>query len=97
MSNERDPRDRGMDTENKGLSEFSSGGLALPRTDIEPLQDPEIDKIIEMLRAPVQALTTDEHSDSMKKRQEAVDKHLLRGGVDTLRKFFERIKQLDAR
>lgn len=50
-----------------------------------------------MLSRPTQALTSEEYLESIAKRQEAVSKHLLRGGVDTLRRFFERIKQLEER
>jgi len=97
MMREKDPRDQGIDPENKdkSLSTSNSGGLVLPHTDIEPLQDAEIDRLIGMLSRPTQALTADEYLDSIAKRQEAVNKHLFRGGVDTLRKFFERIKQLE--
>jgi len=97
MALEREPRDQGIDPENKdrGLNASSAGGLVLPHTDIELLRDAEIDTLIAMLSKPTQALTTDEYSDSIKKRQEAVNKHLFRGGVDTLRRFFERIRQLE--
>lgn len=97
MASERDRGDQGIDPENKdkGLSASSAGGLVLPHADIESLQDAEIDRLIEMLSRPTQALTADEYLDSIAKRQEAVSKHLLRGGVDTLRRFFERIRQLE--
>ena len=97
MAQEKDPRDQGIDPEDRGksLSASSAGGLVLPHTDIEPLQDAEMDRLIEMLSRPTQALTTDEYSDSIAKRQYAVNQHLLRGGVETLRRFFERIRQLE--
>jgi len=99
MAQEKDPRDRGIDPENKdrSLSASSAGGLVLPHTDIEPLQDTEIDRLIELLGRPTQALTADEYLDSIAKRQEVVNNHLLRGGVDTLRRFFERIRHLEER
>jgi uncharacterized protein YjbI with pentapeptide repeats len=99
MALEGEPRDQGIDPENKdkSLSASSSGGLVLPNTGIEILQDEEIDKLIVMLSRPTQALTADENLQSMAKRQEAVDKHLLRGGVETLMRFFERIRQLEGK
>lgn len=97
MSNERDPRDLGIDPKNEGksLSASSVGGLVVPNAEIESLQDAEIDRLIEMLSRPTQALTADEYLQSMAKRQEAVDKHLLRGGAETLRRFFERVRHLE--
>lgn len=90
---------QGMDPENKdkGVNASSSISLDLPRVDIEPLQDVEIERLIEVLSRPTQALTAEEYLDSMAKRQEAVSKHLLRGGVETLRRFFERIRQQEAK
>ena len=86
MSQELSPEQRGQ-----GANE----GLAIPHTEIEIAQDAEIDNLIELLRRPTQALTAEEYVDSIAKRQEAVSKHLLRGGVDTLRRFFDRVRQLD--
>lgn len=92
MLQELGPAQRGQ-----GADESSSGNLALPHTDIELLQDAEIDKLIELLSRPTQALTTEEYLESIARRQEAVNKHLFRGGSDTLRRFFERIRQLEGK
>lgn len=96
---EKDPRVQGIDPENQGegVGASSSEGLVLPHTNIEPLQDKEIDILIELLSRHTQALTTEEYLESIVKRQEAVNKHLFRGGADTLRRFFERIRQLEGK
>lgn len=99
MMQEGEPRDQGIDPENRGkdVNASSSISLDLPHAAIEPLQDAEINNLIELLSRSTQALTAEEYLDSIAKRQEAVNKHLLRGGVDTLRRFFERIKQLEGK
>ena len=66
-----------------------------PNTDIVIPQEMELDELIGLLSRHTQALTADEYLESIAKRQEAVDKHLFRGGADTLRRFFERIRQLE--
>lgn len=88
MSRELSPEQRGQ-----GANE----GLVLPNTELEILPDAQLDSLIGLLSRPTQALTAEEYLDSIAKRQEAVSKHLLRVGVDTLRRFFERIKQLEAK
>ena len=97
MALERDPRDLGIDPENKdkGENTLSSIRFDLPQANIESLQDAEIDRLIVLLSRPTQALTAEEYSGNIEKRQEAVSKHLLRGGSDTLRRFFERIRQME--
>lgn len=94
---ERDPRDQGIDPENRdrGENALSSINLDLPHAGIELLQDAEIDRLIVLLSRPTQALTAEEYVGNIEKRQEAVSKHLLRGGADTLRRFFERVRQLE--
>lgn len=82
---------------------FSEGGeegkdVVVPsEASVERVIDPEIDNLIKLLSRPTQALTTEKYVDSIAKRQEAVSKFLLRGSAETLRKFFERIKQLEAK
>lgn len=88
MSQELSPEQRGQGT---------NEGLAIQHAEIEILQDIEINNLIELLSSPTQALTTEEYLGSIAKRQEAVSKHLLRGGVDTLRRFFERVRQLEGK
>lgn len=66
-------------------------------TGIEVIPDPEIDRLIKLLSQSTQALSTEEYVDSIAKRQETVSKYLLRGGPDTLRRFFERIRQMEIR
>ncbi len=79
------------------------GGLVVAQTDFVPSmdtnldvpQDAEIDRLIEMLSKPSLALTREEHIDSIRKRQDAVNQHLFRGGAETLRRFFERVRYMD--
>lgn len=59
----------------------------------ETPSDAVIDDLIALLSRPTQALTTEEFIDSIRQRQEAVNKFLIRGGAETVRKLFERIKQ----
>ena len=78
-------------------------GLVVPETGLVPSeetsiyvpQDAEIDRLIEMLSQPTQGLTYEEYTDSIRKRQEAVDQRLFRCGVETLRRFFERIRYFE--
>jgi uncharacterized protein YjbI with pentapeptide repeats len=70
--------------------------LVVPeQSGLEVAPDTSIESLIQMLSRSTQALTTEEYVDSIRQRQEAVDKFLLRGGVETLRKFFDRIRQLE--
>ena len=66
-------------------------------SDLETLPDQEIDNLIQLLSTPTQALTHEEYIDSIARRQAAVSRHLLRGGVETLRRFFQRIKEIEER
>lgn len=86
ISGERD----NQEPNEEGLTPFQNSPLEIP-------QDSEIDQLIQLLSSPTQALTSEEYLDSIAKRQEAVSKHLLRGGVETLRRFFERIRQLETK
>src|SRR5258708_1142661 len=81
----------------EGTEQSNSGLVPSPHADIEVPQDPEIETLIALLSRPTEALTRDEYLDSIAKRQEAVEQHLLRGGVETLRRFFERIRQMEDR
>ena len=55
-------------------------GVILSRSDLEIVRDPELEGLIDLLSEPTQALTANEYMASIAKRQEAVSKHLLRGG-----------------
>lgn len=79
------------------VERFAQQGLVVPEQGIEIPQDAEIDALIGLLSKPTEALTHEEYLDSIARRQEAVSKHLLRGGVETLRRFFERIRQRELR
>lgn len=69
--------------------------LDISSTDLETIQDPDLDELMEILSQPTQALSTDDYIASIARRQEVVSKHLLRGGADRLRRFFELVKQRD--
>lgn len=77
----------------------SGEGMLLSRQDmgLEQLQDPAIEELIKLLSQPTRTLTHEASIDNMRKRQEAVDKFLLRGGAETLRLFFERVRKLEER
>lgn len=75
----------------------SEGSLVPSESGIESILVPEIDDLIKILSRPARALTGDELDDSIRKRQEAVDTHLFRGGPEILTLLFERIKQIEAR
>ncbi len=79
----------------EGLEADGSREIVVPHTEIERIDDAVIDSLIELLSKPTQALTPEEYLDSIAKRQKAVDQHLIIGGADTLRRFFERIRQLE--
>lgn len=87
-------QERGENDEG-GLEDDDPTGLIVPHIGIERIDDAIIDSLIELLSKPTQALTPEEYLDSIAKRQKAVDQHLIRGGADTLRRFFERIRQLE--
>jgi len=61
MNKELSPEQRGQG-ENEGLA---------ISTEIEILQDEEIDSLIELLRRPTQALTAEAYLESIAKRQES--------------------------
>jgi uncharacterized protein YjbI with pentapeptide repeats len=63
--------------------------------EFEALQLEVIDNLIDLLSRPTQGLTAGEYGESIAKRQEAVSKFLIRGGSETLRRFFDRIKELE--
>jgi hypothetical protein len=70
----------------------------VPRNNAELLvraRDKEIDGLIALLSKPTQALTSDEYLESIAKRQEAVNRFLVRGGADTVRRLFDRIRDYE--
>ncbi len=73
--------------------ETTGSGLDISNTDLETIQDPELDELIELLSQPTRALSRDERNASIARRQEVFNKHLLSGGADKLRRFFTVIKQ----
>lgn len=80
------------------VGEPNSGSLTTAsEIGIDIPQDAEIDRLIQLFSKPTQALTHEEYRDSIRKRQDAVNKHLFRGGAETLRRFFERIRYLEER
>lgn len=72
-------------------------GLVPSELGLEIPADAEIDQLIDLLSRPTQGLSQEEYLESIAKRQEAVSQHLLRGGGETLRRFFEKVRQLEAR
>lgn len=84
MSKELDPQGENKTLVVPGISRYE---------DIVRLPDAETEGLIDLLSRPTQALTSNAYLESIAKRQEAVNKHLLRGGADTLRRLFELIKQ----
>jgi uncharacterized protein YjbI with pentapeptide repeats len=83
----------------KGISndDQEKGLISSLGSEIERVNDPEIDNLIDLLSRPAQGLATEEYLDSIARRQEAVSKFLLRGSAETLRKLFERIKQWETK
>lgn len=73
--------------------EITGSGFDISHTDLEAIQDPELDELIELLSQPTRALTRDERNANIARRQEVFNKHLLSGGADKLRRFFALIKQ----
>ena len=73
----------------------SERSLVPSESGIESVFDPEIENLIGLLSRPTHALTQGEYDDNMAKRQESVNKFLVRGSAETVRKLFERIRQLD--
>jgi len=84
----------GQEDKNNASSE---GSLVPSESRIESILVPEIDDLIKILSRPAGALTGEELDDSIRKRQEAVDRHLFRGGPEILTLLFERIKQIEAK
>lgn len=88
-----------------GSSSELESGLVITETSLIPStdvsldvpQDTEIDRLIEMLSKPTLALTHEEYEDSIRKRQNAVNQHLFRGGAETLRRFFERVRYIETK
>lgn len=70
-----------------------SSDIDIASTDLERIEDPELEDLLDILSQPTQALTTDDYLASIARRQEVVSKHLLRGGAERLRRFFELVKQ----
>jgi hypothetical protein len=67
------------------------------RSDIELPRDAQIDNLIALLSRPTEGLTDLEYRENTDKRQDAVNKFLVRGGSEGLRRLFGRVKQLEQR
>jgi uncharacterized protein YjbI with pentapeptide repeats len=85
--------------ENRDNQASNLGGSSFPtrrrRMSVESGRDSEINNLIALLSRSTQALSQEEYFDSMVKRQEAVDKFLVRGGSESVRRLFQRIKQIE--
>ncbi len=91
MTHEGEPTDQSLPGPNDGVLEPAQGRSS----DLELPQDAVVENLIRLLSHSTQALTHEEYMDSTRKRQDAVDKFLIRGGVESLRRFFNRVKQLE--
>ncbi len=89
MANEGDPG-------KKGSRRITSGdsGLIRPEVPRVAVTDKELAEVIALLSKSTQGLTRDEYLESTALRQDAVDRFLFRGGAQTIRRFFDILKQM---
>lgn len=92
-----DQQGQKLDRPQGGLVVPGKEALSMRGAELEVPQDAVIEELIQLLSRPTQPLTTEAYGDSIRKRQEAVNAFLNRGGAETLRRLFERIKQVEAR